>query len=141
MSRRSVALTVNQIAKAKAKEAKAHWKFSEGVIAYCQHQLALCLQRSVIKIKFAFGNDPRYINLHDGHPWLDIHRVLELMRCDITIFCRQCGGSSSGNRTITMKGPCNPAIASPLGKSRTNKHHNMMTAKLMLGECPNISPK
>ena len=110
------ALTSSQIVKARAKEEQIQKAHNVGISARCHRQLTVCLQRSVTKDGFAFGNDPRHINVPQGHPWLGTHRSRELMRCAITIFCKLCGASSSGNRTSTLAGLCDPSFASHSGR-------------------------
>ena len=105
-------------------------------MAHCHRQLLICLQRSVIKDRFAFGNDPRHISLPSGHAWLAAHQSHHLARCDIAVFCRNCGASSSGSKTRAMTDPCNPANATEHGKSFINKHHFQMKTKLMRADCP-----
>ena len=92
--------------------------------------------RSGTKQKFAFGSDPGHINVPHGHPWLNAHASHDLIRCDITVFCRWCGGNSSGAKTSTVAEPCNPAIAPPCGESEKNRHYFQKLDKLRQGKCP-----
>ena len=80
-------------------------------------------------------NGPIHINVPLGHPWRRTHQSHEFQRSDITIFCRRCGGNSIGGKTRMLKDPCNPANASPEGKSEKNKHHYNRLMMLQQGKC------
>lgn len=113
----SRALNASQIAAATRRLAAEQRQLDRKTNAHCHVQLKLSLARSGDKPKFAFGNDPRHINIPEARPWLLIHRTHDMQGCDVTVFCRKCGGNSSGSKTATLQLSCDPSIGQPEGKT------------------------
>lgn len=86
-------------------------------------------------LKFLYKNDIRAINVAKGHPWHSIHRTHHFKRCDETLFCVVCGGTSSGNKVPWMRPPCVP---NGLGTDNVRPAHKYSTIdrRLMRGRCP-----
>ena len=83
---------------------------------------------------FLYLNDGRCINVREGHPWHGIHRTRHLMRCDNTIFCIHCAGTSSGNTVQWMKDPCIPNTS--IRRLEMPHKYNTVDRKLARGRCP-----
>lgn len=96
--------------------------------------------RSGTQQKCVSGNDPRHIHVPHGRPWLNAHASHELLRYDVTVLCRGCGGNSSGGEASTLAEPCNPAMVSPQGETEKNKYYSQGLDKLRQGKCPYYPP-
>ena len=74
------------------------------------------------------------IHVPRGHPWHSIHRSHVLFRCDNTLFCTQCAGTSSGNSVPWMGAACVPNC-----RDRREQFPNrywQVDRRLAKGRCP-----
>ena len=83
---------------------------------------------------FLYNQDVRSINVREGHPWHGMDRSHSLMRCDHTIFCVQCGGTSSGNTVKWMSERCAPNVLDR--RERMPHKFTVANRQLARGRCP-----
>ena len=90
-------LSTNQISKVK-KIANAEQKvFTQDDVQEGNRQLLLCWTRNGYSKKAYYGNDPRYLYILCPHSWDSVHASHELWRCDLTLFCKICGSTSTSS--------------------------------------------
>ena len=53
---------------------------------------------------FLYDNDVEQVRVAEGHHWADLHHSHDMWRSDLTAFCRNCGSTSTTNRTSYLQG-------------------------------------